>query len=179
MDHQQWQPSAPSAPALISRRDIGARWIGIIGVVVGVVGLSVAVWAVAQIRQAPMVSNSDARAVEYSDDEVLAAKQQICEASRLVANAVGNSGAPVNPDDDVALRNANVALSQVAFLAGATYLENRLNSAAPAELRETVEVQIERYLRAVVGGASGGGPTYETDVAEADVAAEEVNLLCH
>lgn len=80
---------------------------------------SVAVWAVAQIRQAPTVSSGDASAVQYSDDEVLAAKQQICEASELVANAVGNSGAPVNPDDDVALRNANVALSQIAFLAGA------------------------------------------------------------
>lgn len=178
----QWQPAPGTQPVVGGRRDSFARWLGVIGVLVGVAGLGVATWSVATRPDVSALQSTETSTTadeeSFSPEEVAAAKQRICEASDLVAAAVSNSNVARDPNGDPGLINANVALSQIAFLAGASYMQNQLDPAAPPELRDMVEVLIEKYMRAVVGGAGGGNESFDRDVAEADVAAQEVQHLC-
>lgn len=177
-----WQPATPPhVPA--QRGDALARWFAAVGVVFGVAGLAIAFWSVAMRGEAvakPGGSSTAPTAVDetFSTEEIAAAKLKICEAHEFVSAAVANANAPRDSGGDEALANAYVALSQNSLSSGAAYLQNQLDDAVPSELREMVELLIQKYLRVAVGGAGGGGDQYISDVAEANTTSTEVKRLC-
>lgn len=114
----------------------------------------------------------------FTPQEISEAESKICEAHKFVSAAVRNANNPPDPGTDAGLARANIAVALVSLIAASDYLRDHLDPAVPDDLRQTVELLVEKWSRAVIGGVGGGGPTYEQDVAEANVASEEVRNLC-
>lgn len=151
---------------------------------VGAIGLVMAIWSiVVATGESGQISNLNEPATNsvnamYSAEQIAAAKKQICEAHELAWNSVTFANNPPDPGDDLGLKKGNVALAQLSLVSGAAYLENQLDPALSSEIREAVELVIEKWLFAAVEAIGGGSPTYEQDVVQANVASEEVKNLC-
>lgn len=177
-----WPPQAAGIPPTSPRRDIAARWLAAIGVLVGVAGLCVGVIAISVTpRQTDATSDVDPSASQvaaFTPEEVAAAKAKLCAAHKFVSDSVSNANAFRETNGDPGLENAYVAIANVSLVGGAAYLERHLDPAAPAEIQEMVELLIDKYLTVAVGGVGGGNPQYESDIAEANVTSKEVERLC-
>lgn len=176
-----WQPG-PGLPQHVVQRDSSARRLALVGVSVGLAGVCVGIWSLlSRPDTAQVQSNTPGSAVEapaFTSAEIVAAKEQICEAHELTSNSVKFANNPPDPGDDLGLRKGNIALAQLSLVSGAVYMQNQIEPALAPELKEAVDLLIEKWLFAANEGIGGGSATYDQDVLEANVASEEVENLC-
>jgi hypothetical protein len=176
----QWPPT-PSYPQPARRSGSAPTWLALLGVVLGLVGIGVGIWAVAtRPDTAPMARATDPT---YSAAEVSAAKQQLCAAVDLARSGVGlNTNLTTQQNENREIYDwINTAQARISLVSGAALLTERIDPAAPPDLARMARTLANEYLDIAawsIADKPKDDPQHQQDIAASNGTGTELARLC-
>lgn len=156
------------------------RWIAPAALVIALVAVAVAVWALTDKPSAPETAQAQTPEVEVTAEQTAASKARVCAAFDTVSKAVQLQTNSTLGPDPVAL-TAVAGNARLALLGGGLYLESQLDETTAEELAGPVRTfasTLQDIGMNALTGVTNQDPVQQGRLTEGDRIRQEIVPLC-